>query len=97
MTPGPIHGGAVKVLGAVGSVDRDGPVWVELELPSSFVDEVVVSAAQRQQVVEIGRAVVGPFDDVVDVAAVERDVAAGVAAGAVHGSQRAALGAVGDA
>jgi hypothetical protein len=48
MTPGAVDRGAVEVLGAVGSVDGDDPVWVEGELPSSFVDEVVVSAAERR-------------------------------------------------
>ncbi len=38
-----------------------------------------------------------PGDDVVDVATVERDVAVGVAAGAVHRPQRPPLRPVGDA
>jgi hypothetical protein len=54
MTPGAGDRGAVEVLCVVGSVDGDHPVWVEGESPSSFVDEVVVSAAERQHVVEIG-------------------------------------------
>ena len=65
--------------------------------PSSFVDEVVMLRAQRQQVFEIGQAEPLPRDDVVDLAVVERDVAVGVGAGAVHRTQRSALGAVGDA
>ena len=74
----------MEVSGAVGSVDRDHPVFVERESPASFVDQMVMATAQRQQVVQIGTSESEPFDDVVDVATVEHDVAAGVAAGAVH-------------
>ena len=76
--------GAVEVSGAVGSVDGDHPVFVEGEPPASFVDQMVVFGAQGQEIVEIGGSVAEPFDDVVDVAPLEHDVAAGVAAGAVH-------------
>jgi hypothetical protein len=38
----------VEVLGAVGAVDGDDPVFVELESPVSFVDEVMMRAAERR-------------------------------------------------
>ena len=66
------------------------------ERPAAFVDEVVVAAAQRQQVVQVGAAGGCPRVDVVDVAVVEPDGAAGVGAGAVHRPQRPALLAGGD-
>ena len=56
-----------------------------------------MTAAEWQQIVEIGISVAEPFDDVVDVATVEGHVAAGVAAGAVHRPQRPPLRPVGDA
>jgi hypothetical protein len=74
----------VEVLGAVGSVDGDDPVFVEAESPAPFVDEMVVATAERQQIFEVGSAAAEPFDDVVDVATVEHHIAAGVGAGAVH-------------
>ena len=74
----------MEVLGAVGSVDRDHPVLVECQSPASFMHQMVVFRAERQQIVEICGSVAEPFDDVVDVATLEGHVAAGVAAGAVH-------------
>jgi hypothetical protein len=43
VTAGSVGGGAVEVLGAVGSVDGDDPVFVEGESPASFVNQVVMS------------------------------------------------------
>ncbi len=60
------------------------PVFVEGDPPASFVDQMVMFGAEWKKIVEIGGSVAEPFDDVVDVATVEHDVAAGVAAGAVH-------------
>lgn len=57
----------------------------------AFVHEVVVATAQRHEVVEVGRAVPGPLDDVVDLAVGEADVAAGVGTRSMHGSQCPAL------
>ena len=91
-----VDGASGVVVGAVGSVEADRAVGLQGELPASFVDEVVVFGAQRQQVVEVGEAESFPGDDVVDLAVVERDVAVGVGAGAVHRPQGSALGPVGD-
>jgi hypothetical protein len=57
-----------------------------------FVDEPVVDFAQGEEVVEGGWAAVGPPGDVVDVAARQRGVAVGVAAGGVHGGEGGVLG-----
>jgi hypothetical protein len=59
------------------------------------VDEVMVSFAQREEVGNVGWAVVTPPPaDVVDPAGVEADVAVGVCAAAVRRSQRSSLGPV---
>ena len=55
-------------------------------MPVAFVDEVVVLFAQWQEYVEVGSSADRPWDDVVDPAAVEHDLAVGVGAGAVHGT-----------
>jgi hypothetical protein len=52
----------------------------------SFVDEVVVLAAQWDQVLEVRRATLSPFFEVVDVAVTEAHRAVGCGAGSVHGS-----------
>ena len=77
------HGGVDL---SVGLGDRECAVVCEFECPSGFVDEVVVSRAQWQQVVEICQPVEFPGADVVDLASVERDVAAVEGAGALHRS-----------
>ena len=50
------------------------------------VDGVVVQDAQRQEVVEVGGAAVFPPPDVVEVAQLEPDLAAGDGTGPVQGS-----------
>ena len=92
-----VDGRSVEVDGAVGAAPHGGAVGTQGERPAALVDEVVVAAAQRQQVVEMRAASRLPWADVVDVAVVEADGAAGMGAGAVHRPQRSALFAGGDA
>ena len=94
--------GAVDALvvvpdGVVGSGPGADPVGGHGEGPVAFVYEVVVGFAQWEEFVEVGSAAERPWDDVVDSAVVEGDLAVGVGAGAVHGSQCASLGPVGGA
>ena len=77
--------------------DGELTVGCEFESPALFVDEVMMSRAQREQVVEVGASAELPGDQVVDLAALEWCFAAGEGAGAVDGAQGAALGAVGEA
>src|SRR5207253_155884 len=58
---------------------------------AAVVDLVVVSAAGQGEVVQVGRAAVGPPGDVVGVAGVGGDGAAGDDAAAVAGGQRGLL------
>ena len=78
-------------------MEGDRAVGLQREVPSPFVHEVVMLRAQRQQIFQVGEAESFPRDDVVDLTVVERNVAVRMGAGAVHGTQRSALGAVGDA
>ena len=63
---GALSGGRPRGLDfAVGVGDRERAVGVELQTPAAFMSEVVMFAAQRQQVGEIGRATVLPIEDMV--------------------------------
>ena len=78
--------------GAVGVADGECPcLRVELECPAFGVDDVVVAGAQRAELVEVGASAAVPFGEVMDLALVERHVAAGDDAGAVHGAEGEAL------
>ena len=72
--------------GAVGEGDGEfTSSGVEFELPSAFVDEVMVSATAGDEAVEVRLALLGsPFVEMVDLAVVERDVAVADTAAAVH-------------
>ena len=75
---GDVDGGAGVGEGAVGVVEGDGAVGVQAELPAAFVDVVVVSGAEGEEVVEVGGAALAdPGDDVVDLTITEPDGAAG--------------------
>jgi hypothetical protein len=63
----------------------------------SVVDGVVVLHAEGQEVAEVGRSAVLPPPDVVEVALIESDMAAGDGTGSVQGAQGAALSPVGEA
>ena len=61
-------------------------------MPSAFVESVVMVRAHRDEVLEVGgSSVLGPFEDVVDLAPVERCVTGVDHTRAVHGAQRGAL------
>ena len=81
---------------AVGGFDGELAVGSEGEDPAAFVGGVVVLAAQRKEIGEIGWSAVAPPVDVMGFGVVERDVAAGHGACGVDGTQGAALGAVGE-
>ena len=74
-----------------GRREGDGAVGVQGEVPAAVVDEVMVPVAERQQVGEVGGTVMVPVDDVMDLTVGEAHGAVGVATGAVHRPQRAAL------
>ena len=65
-----------------------------MERPAAFVDGVVVSTTQRQEVVEVGTTAVPEPVDVMRLAMTERHRTVRYCAGLVHGSQGAPLGAV---
>ncbi|KIU39170.1 hypothetical protein TL11_18015 [Mycobacteroides immunogenum] len=56
-----------------------------------MAQEAVVGCAREGEVVYVGGSVVGPFGDVVDLAEVSRDRAAGVGAATILGVQHEAL------
>src|SRR5215475_3034874 len=62
-------------------------VWAAGELPSSFVDGAVVGPAEQGQVVQVGKAAVGPVGEVVGVGPGGWAVAAGEDAAAVAHDQ----------
>ena len=65
---------------------------IELQSPSPFVGSMVMEAADRDQIVQIGGPVVLiPFEQVVDLAVVEPPIALADGAGAVHRPQRSPL------
>ena len=80
---------------AAGFGDGEPTVLVELEMPAAFVHEMVVTAADRDQVDQIRRSAMTPPHDVVDLAVVEVDVAARDATGPVERPESSALGSVG--
>ncbi|MEN9824172.1 MAG: hypothetical protein RLZ04_2598, partial [Actinomycetota bacterium] len=48
------------------SGDSQGAVGLELEVPATFVGEVVMLHAEREEVVDVGRAALLPRVDVMD-------------------------------
>src|SRR4051795_10108367 len=84
------------------AVDGGGSVWPgdsqsaiggEVKLPSSLVHQVMMAAAERRQIVDIGQSLLQPVvGDVVDLGVVEGHVTQRT--GAVHDAQGASLGAV---
>ncbi len=63
--------------GAVGESDGEFPVEAEFDDPALVMNLVVVSNAHGQEVVEVGSAPVTPPDDVMQLAPVVVDAAAG--------------------
>ena len=86
--------GADEWLAVVGWDEEPAGEVGALEGPASFVEPVVVVAAEGDAVGEVGVAAVFPGGGVVDLAAVEGDVAEGVAAASVEDAEGAALVAV---
>ena len=90
---GDVVGCRCGVQGAVGEGDGElSGARVELQSPSTFVDSMMMEAAQWQQVGEVGVAEVVPLEEVMDVAHIEVSVAAIDRTGAIHRPQRGALG-----
>ena len=79
--------------GAVGVGDGEVAVGVEVEFPAAFVGEMVVAAAEGQQIVDVGRAMLeGVPGDVVRLGVFEWCVAQRT--GAIEHLERAPLLAV---
>ena len=76
---------------SVGVVEGDLVVGVAGDGPAAFVDEAVVTAADREAYGEVGMAAVFPVLDVVGLAGFGAGVAAGDAASAVSGHDRPVL------
>src|SRR3954469_16469644 len=84
---------AVDGGGAVWPGDSQSAIGGEVKLPSSLVHQVMMAAAQRRQIVDIGQSLLQPVvGDVVDLGVFEGHVAQRT--GAVHDPQGASLGAV---
>lgn len=81
--------------GAVRLGDGQGAVGGELQSPPALVHDVMVSRARWYQVRQVREPADLPRDDVVDLAAVEGDVATTEGACAVDRPERPALGPVG--
>ncbi len=64
---------------------------VELQSPSPLVGLVMVEAAQREQVVEIGEPVRVPFEEVMNVAPIEMTITSVDGTGAIHRVKRGPL------
>ncbi|MDO8391233.1 MAG: hypothetical protein Q7V57_12160 [Actinomycetota bacterium] len=72
---------------AVGPGEVDLGVGEQFDLDRLAVDQMVVSAAEQVQVVEISRSTVFPVVDVVAFGVADGAVAAGVEAAAVAGGE----------
>ena len=91
----PVGGVDRLPVGAVGSGPGGDPIGSHRQRPATLVDEVMMCLAERQQIVEVGWAVVaGPPADVMDAARLERHRATRMTAGAMHRPQRPTLLAV---
>ena len=71
--------------------DRQGSLTVEMQLPPTFVSKVMMFAAERQHVADIGPSATAPIAQVVHRAVVERHVTIPNGTAAVHHSQRSPL------
>lgn len=77
---------------SVGFDDRERAAFgVKRELPTAFVCEVMVPAAEREQIADVGATAISPIADVVRCAMLERDTATADGAGLVHHSKSAPL------
>ena len=73
---------------SVGFDDREGAAFgVETELPTAFVREVMVSAAEWQKIADVGATAVSPIADVMRCAVLEGDTASADGARLVHHPQ----------
>ena len=76
---------------AVGLTDRQCAIVGEVEPPTTFVDDVVMSCTQRDEIRQIGRPARLPRHDVVHLAPVEDDVTRTERTAAVQRSKGPAL------
>ncbi len=70
---GSVGFGAV-VEGAVGLPDPQGAIGFEFDLPSAFVNQMMVTATQRNQIVQISWSAVFPLHDVMNLAPIKRTI-----------------------
>src|SRR3954451_2850886 len=84
---------AVDGRGSVWPCDGQSAMAGEVKLPSSLVHQVMMAAAERRQIVDIGQSLLQPVvGDVVDLGVFEGHVTQRT--GAIHDPQGASLGAV---
>ena len=76
---------------AIGLGDREASCAVEAEMPSAFVREVMMFAAEGQHVAHVGCTAVAPVADVMQCAIVEGHIATVDGTTAVHHAHRSPL------
>jgi hypothetical protein len=77
----------VDLARSVGFDDSEGAAFgVKTEEPPAFVHMVMVPAAERQQIADVGATAVSPVADVVGRAMLERDTATADGARLIHHS-----------
>ncbi len=75
----------------IGPMHPEGAIGEQLDVPSTFVDQVMVLGAQGDEVVEIGGATLLPGPDVVGLTVVDRAIAAAPGTASVERSERRPL------
>jgi hypothetical protein len=77
---------------SVGFDDGEGATFgVKTEEPPTLVRKVMVSAAERQKIADVGATAISPIADVVWRAVLERDTATAYCAGLVHDAKCSSL------
>lgn len=88
----PVSALAGEPLTTVGPCPGDAAIRMEIDSPHALVDHVVMTRAQRNEIVEIGWPTLFPGCDMVDLTVLEPDRAVRVDTGAMYRSQRPPLG-----
>jgi hypothetical protein len=77
---------------SVGFDDGEGATFgVKTEEPPTFVRKMMVSAAERQKIADVGATAISPIADMVRCAVFEGDAAAADGTGLVHHPKRSPL------
>lgn len=80
-----------------GSVDLQTAIWQELDVPSPFVNSMVMPRAKRYKIGEIGLAALLPLVDVVSLAPIDGGGTSDPSTGGVYGFDRRPLAVRSDA